>query len=227
VQGAIRTDFILSAEIMALTLASIPAEAGFAERAAVLAIVGVGVTMAVYGAVALIVKADDFGVHLATRQTVTPLGPASQALGRGIVTAMPGFLKLLTVVGTLAMLWVGGGILIHGLVGRVGPVAEPDRHLARALREATPVRPRQVEPARQHDAHRLMRHAEAAHRQRRVVGARRAAADHHRVMAGPQRVAPAAARRGAGDPAAFAGCGGDPAVEAGGEFQRQQRPARA
>jgi predicted DNA repair protein MutK len=119
VQGAIRTDFILSAEIMALTLASIPAEAGFAERAAVLAIVGVGVTMAVYGAVALIVKADDFGVHLATRQTVTPLGPASQALGRGIVTAMPGFLKLLTVVGTLAMLWVGGGILIHGL-GRAG-----------------------------------------------------------------------------------------------------------
>jgi predicted DNA repair protein MutK len=133
VQGAIRTDFILSAEIMALTLASIPAEAGFAERAAVLAIVGVGVTMAVYGAVALIVKADDFGVHLATRQTVTPLGPASQALGRGIVTAMPGFLKLLTVVGTLAMLWVGGGILIHGLavLGWAGP-----EHLQHAISHA-------------------------------------------------------------------------------------------
>jgi predicted DNA repair protein MutK len=130
VQGAIRTDFILSAEIMALTLAAIPAETAFAQKAAVLAIVGVGVTMAVYGAVALIVKADDFGVHLANRKTLTPLGPASQALGRGIVAAMPGFLKTLAFVGTMAMLWVGGGILIHGLavMGWEGP-----EHLQHAL----------------------------------------------------------------------------------------------
>jgi uncharacterized protein len=112
VASAIRTDFILSAEIMALTLASIPAEVGLSQKAAVLAIVGVGITMAVYGAVALIVKADDFGVRLATSKVAPPPVPA---LGRAIVAAMPGFLRALTVVGTLAMLWVGGGILIHGL----------------------------------------------------------------------------------------------------------------
>lgn len=133
VDSAIRTDFILSAEIMALTLAAIPPATGFVATASVLAIVGVGVTLVVYGAVALIVKADDVGVHLATRETVTPLGPASRALGRAIVAAMPGFLRTLAFVGTLAMLWVGGGILIHGLaeLGWAGP-----EHLRDALAHA-------------------------------------------------------------------------------------------
>jgi predicted DNA repair protein MutK len=109
VASAIQTDFILSAEIMAITLATVP-EAGFTTQAAVLAVVGIGITIAVYGAVALIVKADDAGVALAQ----TGSAPI-RALGRGIVLGMPYLLKLLAVVGTAAMVWVGGGIILHGL----------------------------------------------------------------------------------------------------------------
>ena len=117
VRGAIRTDFILSAEIMAITLAGLP-EGSFWMHAVVLAIVGIGITVAVYGFVALIVKADDIGVALAQRRTA-----ALSGLGRGIVWFMPHFLKLLGAVGTVAMLWVGGGIILHGLeeYGITGP----------------------------------------------------------------------------------------------------------
>ncbi|MEO1225348.1 MAG: DUF808 domain-containing protein [Pseudomonadota bacterium] len=114
VAGAIKTDFILSAEIMAITLSSIP-EADFWMQAVVLAIVGAGITVVVYGAVALIVKADDVGLALAAREPRTPLGPVIQVLGRGLVNGMPTFLKVLSIVGTVAMVWVGGGILSHGL----------------------------------------------------------------------------------------------------------------
>ncbi len=108
VAGAIRTDMILSAEIMAITLASVPTQS-FTMQAAVLAVVGIGITVVVYGAVALIVKADDLGVLMARgRLAVT------RALGRGLVKGMPGLLKLLGLVGTAAMLWVGGGIILHG-----------------------------------------------------------------------------------------------------------------
>ncbi len=110
VSGAIRTDFILSAEIMAITLASLP-EGSVVFHAVVLALVGVGITGLVYGGVALIVKADDGGAALAAR----PGRPALQAIGRGIVRGMPIFLKGLSIVGTAAMIWVGGGIIIHGL----------------------------------------------------------------------------------------------------------------
>ena len=110
IAGAIRTDFILSAEIMAISLASVTAT-DFTTRAIVLGMVGLLVTAAVYGAVALIVKADDFGAWLAKNGK---LG-ASRALGRGIVSAMPSFLKILSLVGMLAMLWVGGGIILHGM----------------------------------------------------------------------------------------------------------------
>lgn len=110
VAGAIKTDFILSAEIMAITLAAIPAEDSLAMKAVVLAAVAVGITVAVYGAVALIVKADDAGVALAKGST-----GAGRALGRGLVFGMPYFLKALAVVGTAAMIWVGGGIIVHGL----------------------------------------------------------------------------------------------------------------
>ena len=110
VAGAIRTDFILSAEIMAITLSTVSAS-GLAMQAAVLAVVGIGITVVVYGAVALIVKADDAGVALAA----TSHGAALRALGRAIVAGMPPFLKVLSVVGTAAMLWVGGGIVLHGL----------------------------------------------------------------------------------------------------------------
>jgi predicted DNA repair protein MutK len=109
VAGAIRTDFILSAEIMAIALATVP-DAGLVSTAVVLAIVAVGITAGVYGVVALIVKADDAGVALAGNS----LG-ALRVLGRGIVAVMPRLLATLAAVGTAAMIWVGGGIIVHGL----------------------------------------------------------------------------------------------------------------
>ncbi|TNC66849.1 DUF808 domain-containing protein [Rubellimicrobium roseum] len=108
--GAIRTDLILSAEIMAIALATIEAP-DLLTRAVVLAVTGLVITVGVYGAVALIVKADDIGAAMA-RGARTGLG---RAIGRGLVVGMPSFLSLLSVVGTVAMLWVGGGIVIHGL----------------------------------------------------------------------------------------------------------------
>ena len=117
VSGAVRTDLILSAEIMAITLASVAAETLLA-RAAVLAIVGVAITVLVYGAVGLIVKMDDIGLHLAKRPST-----AAQKVGKGLVHAMPRVLTALSVIGTVAMLWVGGGIILHGLyeLGVPGP----------------------------------------------------------------------------------------------------------
>jgi len=118
VAGAIKTDFILSAEIMTIALAAIP-ESGFLTEAVTLATVGVAITGLVYGGVALIVKADDVGLHMHEQGRLA----ATRALGRGIVRAMPRFLKLLSTVGTLAMLWVGGSIIVHGLeeLGVAGP----------------------------------------------------------------------------------------------------------
>ena len=117
VASAIRTDFILSAEIMAITLAG-AAGSPIGTQGAILAVVGIGMTALVYGAVGLIVKADDAGLAMAqssNRQV--------RALGRGIVSGMPLFLKTLSMAGMLAMLWVGGGIVIHGLheLGVAGP----------------------------------------------------------------------------------------------------------
>lgn len=109
VNGAIRTDLILSGEIMAISLATV-ADATITEQAVALAIVGVGITALVYGAVALIVKADDAGVAL-----VRTRSPFLQLVGRGLVSGMPYFLKFLSYLGTAAMLWVGGGIIVHGL----------------------------------------------------------------------------------------------------------------
>ena len=111
VASAIKTDFILSAEIMAITLAALPAGSIW-KQALVLAVVAIGITVAVYGAVALIVKADDVGVALARSDRASAIG---RALGRGIVRGMPGLLKILSVVGTAAMIWVGGGIILHGV----------------------------------------------------------------------------------------------------------------
>ncbi|OCP38376.1 DUF808 domain-containing protein [Ensifer sp. LC163] len=117
VAGAVRTDFILSAEIMALTLSTV-ADASIYAQAAVLAAVGIAITLAVYGVVGLIVKADDAGVALARTSIL-----ALRAIGRGLVVGMPIFLKILAAIGTAAMLWVGGSILVHGLaqMGYAGP----------------------------------------------------------------------------------------------------------
>ena len=85
------------------------------KHAAVMAIVAVGITVAVYGGVALIVKADDLGVRLAANGAANPAGAVTRGLGRALVVGMPVFLAGLAIVGTMAMLWVGGGILVHGL----------------------------------------------------------------------------------------------------------------
>ncbi len=109
VAGAIRTDLILSAEILAIalgTLGTIP----LGTKAAALAGVSIAVTAGVYGVVALIVKMDDVGLRLASHDN-----GASQAVGRGLVAGMPKLLGALSVIGTAAMAWVGGGILVHGL----------------------------------------------------------------------------------------------------------------
>ena len=111
ISGAVNTDFILSAEIMTIALGSLPVEMPFWEKAVVLGIVGIGITLLVYGAVALIVKADDIGLAMA-RKAVTSAG---RATGRGILVAMPWIMQALSIVGTAAMIWVGGGIVIHAL----------------------------------------------------------------------------------------------------------------
>ncbi len=110
VKGAIKTDFILSAEIMTIVLSTLDVgELWFTASA--LAFAGVGITAAVYGSVALIVKMDDIGLLLAQRARTG----AARGLGRGLVRGMPKLLTALSFVGTLAMLWVGGSIILHGL----------------------------------------------------------------------------------------------------------------
>ena len=109
VSGAIRTDLILSAEIMAIALNDV-AHLPLVERAVVLALVGVAITALVYGAVGFIVKMDDIGLHL--KKTG---GAGLRKLGRALLWAMPHLLTVLASVGTLAMLWVGGQIIVHGL----------------------------------------------------------------------------------------------------------------
>ncbi len=132
VAGAIKTDFILSAEIMTIALSSLP-PSGIWMEAATLAVVAVFITVLVYGSVALIVKADDVGLHLARVGRLS----LTRAFGRGLVKAMPHLLVLLSFVGTLAMLWVGGNIVIHGLheFGLHWPY-EPIHHAAEGAAEA-------------------------------------------------------------------------------------------
>ncbi len=110
VKGAIKTDFILSAEIMTISLAAIEADAVW-TKGLTLALVAVGITALVYGAVALLVKADDLGLRMGRVGRLA----ATRGLGRAIVRAMPGVMALIATVGTAAMLWVGGSILVHGV----------------------------------------------------------------------------------------------------------------
>lgn len=111
IRGAVRTDFVLSAEIIAITLGTV-AQSEFMTRLLVLAGVAVLMTVGVYGLVAAIVKLDDLGLYLSRRP-----GQAVQALGRSVLAAAPWLMKTLAVVGTAAMFLVGGGILTHGLPG--------------------------------------------------------------------------------------------------------------
>jgi predicted DNA repair protein MutK len=109
VSGAIRTDFILSAEIMVIALNEV-ADEPFVSRALILVVVAVAITLLVYGVVAAIVKMDDAGLALAQRPSA-----GAQKVGRGLVHAMPRLLTGISVVGTAAMLWVGGHILLLGV----------------------------------------------------------------------------------------------------------------
>ncbi|RRQ51772.1 DUF808 domain-containing protein [Sphingorhabdus wooponensis] len=111
VKGAVRTDFILSAEIMAIALNEVKglAETSIWLEAGTLAFVAIVITIAVYGVVGLIVKMDDIGLSLAQREN-----GGSQAIGRALVKGMPKLLAALSTIGTAAMLWVGGQIIVHG-----------------------------------------------------------------------------------------------------------------
>ncbi|MFA6575382.1 MAG: DUF808 domain-containing protein [Nocardioides sp.] len=109
VSGAIRTDLILSAEIMVISLNEV-ADEPFISRAIILVLVAIGITVLVYGVVAAIVKMDDVGLALSQRSS-----NLSQKVGHALVRAMPGLLATISVVGTVAMLWVGGHILLVGL----------------------------------------------------------------------------------------------------------------
>ncbi|HCI47031.1 MAG TPA: DUF808 domain-containing protein [Rhodospirillaceae bacterium] len=135
VSNAIKTDFILSAEIMVIALSAIESE-NIWLRGIILAVVAVGITALVYGTVALLVKADDIGLKLSQigRLAVT------RKFGLGLVKGMPGFMKALTIIGTAAMLWVGGSIIIHGLeVLGLDIIGHTIHDLAHAAGHAVPV----------------------------------------------------------------------------------------
>lgn len=132
VSGAIRTDLILSAEIMVIALNEVSAE-GFWSRLVILAVVAVGITVIVYGVVALIVKMDDVGLHLAERSA-----GFTGRVGHAMVAGMPRVLTVISVVGTAAMLWVGGHIELAGL-DDLGLHAPYDwvHHLEEVVKDAT------------------------------------------------------------------------------------------
>jgi uncharacterized protein len=133
VKGAIRTDFILSAEIMAIALASLE-HLTLATTAIALVVVALAITAGVYGVVALIVKLDDIGLHMAQRRS-----RATRAFGNGLVHVVPKLLTALSGIGTAAMLWVGGGILLHGLeeLHLAGPIPQAIHDLAHRAGAAT------------------------------------------------------------------------------------------
>ena len=114
IKGAVRTDFVLSAEIIAITLGTVQSS-HWTTQLSVLAGVAILMTVGVYGLVAGIVKIDDAGLHLSKKSAASAWGSAQQALGRGLLRAAPLLMKLLSVVGTAAMFLVGGGILVHGI----------------------------------------------------------------------------------------------------------------
>lgn len=114
IKGAIRTDFILSAEIIAITLGTVQSSP-LLTQFLVLAGIAALMTFGVYGLVAGIVKIDDIGLYLIRRPSAVPQGGPLQALGRGLLRVTPWMMKTLSVVGMVAMFLVGGGILVHGV----------------------------------------------------------------------------------------------------------------
>jgi predicted DNA repair protein MutK len=135
VTGAIRTDFILSAEILAIALGELD-HLPLTTTSAALVGVSIAVTALVYGAVALIVKMDDVGLHLARVGN-----GAARMVGRGLVAGMPKLLTALSLIGTAAMAWVGGGIVLHGMaeIGILPALPQTLHHWAHAIAAASPV----------------------------------------------------------------------------------------
>jgi uncharacterized protein len=132
IRGAVRTDFILSAEIVAITL-GIVAASPLSTQVAVLSGIAVAMTVGVYGLVAGIVKLDDLGLWLSRRGTAL-----AQATGRGIVRAAPWLMKGLSVAGTAAMFLVGGGILVHGMPALNGAIEAAVQSLGSVARALLP-----------------------------------------------------------------------------------------
>ncbi len=112
IKGAIRTDFVLSGEIIIITLGAV-ASAAFSSQVAVLCAIAIIMTIGVYGFVGLIVKLDDIGLYLKQKQGSKALGWLRLAIGNGLLAFAPRLMKSLTVIGTIAMFLVGGGILTH------------------------------------------------------------------------------------------------------------------
>ncbi|MBS9779078.1 MAG: DUF808 domain-containing protein [Moraxellaceae bacterium] len=127
IKGAIRTDFILSAEIIVIALGSAGADATFISKAIMLSVIAVAITVGVYGIVALIVKMDDMGLYL-----VQQTSKAKQALGKFLLAFAPKLMKFLSIAGTIAMFLVGGGILYHNIPA-LHHLIEPITHLAGGL----------------------------------------------------------------------------------------------
>ncbi|MEO1199414.1 MAG: DUF808 domain-containing protein [Pseudomonadota bacterium] len=135
VKGAVKTDFILSAEIMTIVLSALPDDLSLPMVAGALFVAAVIITLLVYGAVALIVKADDVGLHMATEGRLS----ATRRLGAWIVQSMPKLLMLLVIIGTAAMIWVGGSIIVHGAyeLGLIAPY-ETIHHFAERVGHMVP-----------------------------------------------------------------------------------------
>ncbi|NVJ61448.1 MAG: DUF808 domain-containing protein [Gammaproteobacteria bacterium] len=114
IKGAIRTDFILSAEIIVIALGTV-ADSAFVTQVAVVSGIALGMTVFVYGLVAGIVKLDDAGLYLTANQGESFFSDVKRALGRGLLVFAPFLMKFLAIAGTIAMFLVGGGILVHGI----------------------------------------------------------------------------------------------------------------
>lgn len=136
IKGAIRTDFVLSAEIIAITL-GIVAEKSLSTQFLTLAAIGIVMTIGVYGLVAAIVKMDDAGLYLSQRQGQSVITQLNRKLGFGLLSAAPLLMKSLTIIGTAAMFMVGGGILTHGL----HIVSEQIQHAEQAVEAVSVVGP--------------------------------------------------------------------------------------
>lgn len=119
IKGAIRTDFVLSAEIIVIILGTVQ-DASFTTQLTVLSLLAIAFTLGVYGFVAAIVKIDDAGLYLIKTSSESTLGNLKKKIGQGLLAFAPFLMKTLSIVGTIAMFMVGGGILMHGIPGAEG-----------------------------------------------------------------------------------------------------------